>query len=218
MIEVRGLKKTYRTRTVLDVETLCVKQGETLALAGANGSGKTTLLRILAGDLKPTEGTVAAASPVLYLPQRSYAFRGTVLDNMLLGAKDKKEEALRLLEDADLASLQDKKAASLSGGELQRLSVCRLFVRPCRLLLLDEPTSACDAAGAKLLLELLERYRQKVGCTVILSTHSPATALQAANRLVILNNGKPEVDGDPKEILSSPKSDWAKQFIAGWRI
>ena len=218
MIEVRGLKKTYRTRTVLDVEMLRVKQGETLALAGANGSGKTTLLRILAGDLKPTEGTVAAASPVLYLPQRSYAFRGTVLDNMLLGAKDKKEEALRLLEDADLASLQDKKAASLSGGELQRLSVCRLFVRPCRLLLLDEPTSACDAAGAKLLLELLERYRQKVGCTVILSTHNPATALQAANRLVILNNGKPEVDGDPKEILSSPKSDWAKQFIAGWRI
>ena len=218
MIEVSGLKKTYRTRTVLDVESLRVEQGETLSLAGANGSGKTTLLRILAGDLKPTEGTVAAASPVLYLPQRSYAFRGTVLDNMLLGAKDKKEEALRLLEDADLASLQDKKAASLSGGELQRLSVCRLFVRPCRLLLLDEPTSACDAAGAKLLLELLERYRQKVGCTVILSTHNPATALQAANRLVILNNGKPEVDGDPKEILSSPKSDWAKQFIAGWRI
>ena len=218
MIEVCSLKKTYRARTVLDVEALRVEQGSTLALAGANGSGKTTLLRILAGNLKPTEGTVKTAAPVLYLPQRTYAFRGTVLDNMLLGAKGKKEEALQLLEELELAPLRDKKAASLSGGELQRLAFCRLLVRPCRLLLLDEPTSACDAAGAKLLLELLERYRQETGCTVILSTHTPVVALQAAERLLILNNGRPEADGDPKEILCAPDSDWAREFVAGWKI
>ena len=218
MIEVKGLKKTYRTRTVLDVETLRVEQGKTLALAGANGSGKTTLLRILAGSLKPTEGTVQTASPVLYLPQRCYAFRGTVLDNMLLGAKGKKEESLRLLQAAELGALRNKKAASLSGGELQRLSVCRLLLRPCKLLLLDEPTSACDAAGAKLLLDLLEQYRKENNCTVILSTHNPATAVQAAQRLLILNNGRPEADGDPKEVLSAPTSNWTKEFIAGWRI
>ena len=218
MIDVRSLKKTYRARTDLDVEALRVEQGGTLALAGANGSGKTTLLRILAGNLKPTEGTVKTAAPVLYLPQRTYAFRGTVLDNMLLGAKGKKEEALQLLEELELAPLRDKKAASLSGGELQRLAFCRLLVRPCRLLLLDEPTSACDAAGAKLLLELLERYRQETGCTVILSTHTPVVALQAAERLLILNNGRPEADGDPKEILCAPDSDWAREFVAGWKI
>ena len=218
MIDVRGLKMTYRARTVLDLGLLHVEQGSTLALAGANGSGKTTLLRILSGGLKPTEGTVKTASPALYLPQRTYAFRGTVLDNMLLGAKGKKEEALRLLEELELSHLRDKKAASLSGGELQRLTFCRLLVRPCKLLLLDEPTSACDAAGAKLLLELLERYRQQTGCTVILSTHTPAVAMQAAQRLLILNNGRPEADGAPKEILSSPGSDWAREFIAGWKI
>ncbi len=218
MIDVQGLKMTYRARTVLDLGFLHVEQGSTLALAGANGSGKTTLLRILSGGLKPTEGTVKTASPVLYLPQRTYAFRGTVLDNMLLGAKGKKEEALRLLEELELSHLRDKKAASLSGGELQRLAFCRLLVRPCKLLLLDEPTSACDAAGAKLLLELLERYRQQTGCTVILSTHTPAVAMQAAQRLLILNNGRPEADGAPKEILSSPGSDWAREFIAGWKI
>lgn len=218
MIDVHGLKKTYRTRTVLNVKALRVEQGETLALVGANGSGKTTLLRILSGNLKPTAGTVETASPALFLPQRTYAFRGTVLDNILLGARDKKEEALQLLEELELSHLRDKKAVSLSGGELQRLAFCRLLVRPCRLLLLDEPTSACDAAGAKLLLELLERYRAKTGCTVILSTHTPAVALQAAKRLVIMHNGAVEADGDPKEILSAPGSDWAKAFVAGWKI
>ena len=114
--------------------------------------------------------------------------------------------------------LKDKKAASLSGGELQRLAFCRLLIRPCSLLLLDEPTSACDAAGAKLLLALLARYRAETGCTVVLSTHAPAVATQAAKRLIILNNGKIEADGDPQTVLRAPESDWAKEFIAGWRI
>ncbi len=218
MIEVSGLKKVYRGRTVLSVESLRVEQGGTLALAGANGSGKTTLLRILAGSLQPTEGSVKTAGPVLYLPQRPYAFRGTVLDNVLLGAKEKKDAAIQALDALELTHLKDKKALSLSGGELQRLSFCRLLVRPCRLLLLDEPTSACDTAGTKLLLRALEAYRQKEGCTVILSTHAPFVALQAAERLVILNNGVPEADGKPQEILRAPGSDWAKEFIAGWRI
>lgn len=218
MFECNRLKKVYRERVVLEIESLSLAQGETLALAGANGSGKTTLLRILAGNLKPTAGEVRTASPILYLPQRSYAFRGTVLDNVLLGAKGQKEEALRLLEETALLPLKDKKASSLSGGELQRLAFCRLLVRPCKLLLLDEPTSACDAAGAKLLLAALERYRERHGCTVVLSTHTPVVATQAAKRLIILHNGKIEADGDPQTILQSPSSDWAKEFIAGWRI
>lgn len=218
MFECNRLKKVYRERVVLEIESLSLSQDETLALAGANGSGKTTLLRILAGNLKPTEGEVRTASPILYLPQRSYAFRGTVLDNVLLGANDQKEEALRLLEETELLPLKDKKASSLSGGELQRLAFCRLLVRPCKLLLLDEPTSACDAAGARLLLAALERYREKHGCTVVLSTHTPVVATQAAKRLIILHNGRIEADGDPQTILQSPSSDWAKEFIAGWRI
>ena len=218
MFECNRLKKVYRERVVLEIESLSLSQGETLALAGANGSGKTTLLSILAGNLKPTEGEVRTASPILYLPQRSYAFRGTVLDNVLLGANDQKEEALRLLEETELLPLKEKKASSLSGGELQRLAFCRLLVRPCKLLLLDEPTSACDAAGARLLLAALERYREKHGCTVVLSTHTPVVATQAAKRLIILHNGRVEADGDPQTILQSPSSDWAKEFIAGWRI
>jgi len=218
MIEIRDLKKQYRDRTVLDLPFLRVGQGETMALAGANGSGKTTLLRILAGRLSPSSGTVQAAKPVLYLPQQSYAFRGTVLDNMLLGARDKEEEAVRLLNELQLGPLQNKKAASLSGGELQRLAFCRLLLRPCSLLLLDEPTSACDATGTQLLLTQLDRYRAKTGCTVIISTHTPAVALQVADRLLILNAGRAEADGKPDAVLHNPETDWARAFIAGWKI
>ncbi len=218
MIEVYDLKKTYRDRTVLDLPALSLRQGETLALAGANGSGKTTLLRLLAGTLKPTAGTVKTAAPVLYLPQKSYAFRGTVLQNVLLGINGRKQQALDLLEQLELRSLAGKKASSLSGGELQRLSVCRLLIRPCRLLLLDEPTSACDPQSAALVLQALAAYREKTGCTLVLSTHTPRVALEAAERLMILRDGKPEADGAPKTLLQLPGSDWMRAFVAGWRI
>ncbi len=218
MIEVYDLKKTYRDRTVLDLPALSLRQGETLALAGANGSGKTTLLRLLAGTLKPTAGTVKTAAPVLYLPQKSYAFRGTVLQNVLLGINGQKRQALDLLEKLELQGLAEKKASSLSGGELQRLSLCRLLIRPCNLLLLDEPTSSCDPQSAALVLQTLKDYRKEIGCTLVLSTHTPLVALQAAERLLILRDGKSEADGAPQELLQSPGSDWMRAFVAGWRI
>ena len=218
MIEVHALTKTYRGRTVLDLSALSLRQGETLALAGANGSGKTTFLRLLAGTLKPTTGTVETAKPVLYLPQKSYAFRGTVLQNVLLGTQNKKQQALELLEKMELGSLADKKAVSLSGGELQRLAFCRLLIRPCSLLLLDEPTSSCDPQSAALLLRALKDYREETGCTLVLSTHTPLVALEAAERLLILRDGKAEADGAPQTLLQSPGSDWLRAFVAGWRI
>ena len=217
MISVKNIKKTYRERTVLDIESLTVNGGEILAVAGANGSGKTTLLKILAGQLKADSGELDVPENILYMPQQSYAFRGNLLDNITLGGADK-ERAEKLLEQLELSPLKDKKATSLSGGELQRLSLCRILVRDARLLLLDEPTSACDAKGAELVVEAIKDYQKKTGCTVIMSTHAPALAFHAADRLIILNNGKVEADGEPKEVLTAPKTDWAKSFVAGWKI
>lgn len=217
MISIKNLKKSYGDRTVLDIPELTVNDGETVAFAGANGSGKTTLLRILAGLLKATDGETDTPKEVLYLPQQSYAFRGDLLKNITLGGADK-NEAERLLETLELSHLRNKKANSLSGGELQRLALCRLLVRECKLLLLDEPTSACDAKGAELVISAIKEYQTQHGCTVLMSTHSPVLAANAADRLIILNGGKMETDGAPKEVLSHPETDWAKSFIAGWKI
>ena len=128
MVEIRGLKKCYGARTVLDLPQLTVAQGETVALAGANGSGKTTLLRILAGLVRATAGTFEAPKNRLYLPQQAYAFHGDLRKNILLGRGDP-AAADRLLSQLALSHLAGKKAQSLSGGELQRLALCRVLAR-----------------------------------------------------------------------------------------
>ena len=211
MVEIRQLVKKYRERTVLDLPELTFEDGETAALAGANGSGKTTLLRILAGVLSADGGEIRAPSQILYCPQNAYAFRGDLVENILLGVKEPPARALQLLEQMELAALAKKKASSLSGGELQRLALCRALIRPCRLLLLDEPTSACDAKGTALAAQAIRDYQKEQGCTVIFSTHAPAFAL-TASRLLVLEDGRLADDGTPETVLNEPKNDWAKSF------
>ena len=216
MIEIRDLKKTYGERTVLDVPFLKIEDGMTVAFAGANGSGKTTLLRILAGIIKASEGKVEKPGNVLYMPQQAYAFKGDLIKNVTISGagKDRAQELLRSLE---LSHLAGKQASSLSGGELQRLSLCRVLSKECDLLLLDEPTSACDAKGAVLVAEAIGAYKKKTGCTVLFSTHSPSLALSSADRLIVFNNGVIEADGPPAGILRDPGTEWTKSFIAGWK-
>lgn len=217
MIKIENLKKCYGERIVLDIDLLEIKSGETVAFAGANGSGKTTLLRILAGTLKSDEGKISSPDNILYLPQQCYAFRGDLIKNITLGGIEK-EKAKKLLETVELSHLAEKKASSLSGGELQRLSLCRLLGKECELLLLDEPTSACDAKGAELIIKAIKDYQKKYNCTVLMTTHSPVLATKCADRLIILNGGKIEADGVPETVLKSPETEWAKSFIAGWKI
>ncbi|MBQ7541251.1 MAG: ATP-binding cassette domain-containing protein [Clostridia bacterium] len=194
MIELRNVKKIYKDRTVLDVPALCIQDGGSVALAGANGSGKTTLLRILARVLRADSGTITAPDDVLYLPQRPYAFRGSVLDNVLIGAKDRREQALALIGNMELSALADKQAQSLSGGEMQKMALCRLLIRPCALLLLDEPTAALDTEGTELVCRALAQYKARTDCTVVFSTHTPQLTEKAADRLIQLRDGRIETD------------------------
>lgn len=206
MIELRNVTKIYKDRTVLDVPELCIRDGESVALAGANGSGKTTLLRILARVLRADGGTLTAPTDALYLPQHPYAFRGSVLDNVLIGAKGQKEQASALIGKLGLSSLADKQAQSLSGGELQKLALCRLLIRPCALLLLDEPTAALDADGTELVREALAQYKARTNCTVVFSTHAPQLAAKAADRLILLRDGRIVADGGAREVLNEPET------------
>ncbi len=207
MIELRNVTKTYKSRTVLDIPELCIRDGESVALAGANGSGKTTLLRILARVIRADSGTISAPNDVLYLPQRPYAFRGSVLDNVLIGAKEMREKATELLKQLELSALADKQAQSLSGGELQKLALCRVLIRPCALLLLDEPTAALDTRGTTLVCDALARYKTQTNCTLVFSTHAPLFAAQAAGRLILLRDGRIDADGSVQEVLSAPETE-----------
>ena len=125
---------------------------------------------------------------------------------------------MNAMRSTGVEALQDRQLSALSGGELQRLALCRVLAKECKILLLDEPTSACDAKGAELVMKAIKEYKNKYACTVLMSTHSPVLATKGADRLVILNSGKIEADGIPKAVLSEPETEWAKSFIAGWKI
>ncbi len=222
MIKALNLKKTYGEKTVLELDELCVSDGEALVIVGPNGSGKSTLLKILAGVIEPTQGSVEGVEGLRYVPQQSYAFKRTVLENCMLSAegsrKEKQRKSLEILERLGLSELADKKATGLSGGEKQRLAIARALVEPCRLLLLDEPTASADVEAAELIEDTLAQYKKATSCTIIMTTHSPKAAMGIADRVLIMNKGRRAELGTPEQVLRAPESAWAKSFIAGWSL
>lgn len=217
MIALKNIVKCFGGEPVLKLPYCGFEEGGCHALMGANGSGKTTLLRILAGTLQQDEGTLAGLpAAVGYLPQKPYPFAFSVLKNMMLtGATE--TEALAALERVGLSSLAEKRGDKLSGGETQRLCMARLFVRNCQLLLLDEPTSAADIAGAELVEHALTDYQKDTGCTIIFATHSPAQALRLGSEVAVLHGGALIEQGSVAEVLKNQKTQQLADFLTHWR-
>lgn len=216
---IKSLKKLYGDRTVLDTESFSINEGETVVLIGPNGSGKSTLLKILASVIGPTEGEFNFGGKVLYMPQNSVAFNMSVMKNLIYSME--KADAKRceqVLEQLKLSHLKHKNAKGLSGGERQRLAFGRIMVNECSLLLLDEPTSAVDVEGAAIIEKALCEYKERTGCTVIMSTHSPSQAKRVADRIIMLNRGRIEEMGEAQKILTNPASEWGRKFIDSWKI
>ncbi len=222
MIEITNLLKKYGDRTVLEIDSLTVADGETAAIIGPNGSGKSTLLKILGGIIKQSGGVISKPESILYLPQQSTPFDKTVIKNILFGAKGDREAAREkadaLISELRLTGLRDKKAGTLSGGELQKTALCRLLINNCELLLLDEPTAAADIEGAELIRKAIIKYKEKTGCTLIMTTHSPAEAKAMADRIIMLHDGRIIEDGSPEKLLESPSTEWGKKFISQWKL
>lgn len=219
MIEIKNLTKKYGERTVLNIESLTIKKGETLVIAGPNGSGKSTLLKILSGIAEKTSGEFSVNGTLYYLPQESIPFRKTVRKNLLFSAKDKigKEKAAEdIISLLSLTDLADKNASRLSGGECQRLALGRVLINKGDFLFLDEPSSAADIEGTEIIENAIREYKKKTGCGIVMTTHSPGQARRLADRIVILHKGEIAEEGTPEELLSSPKSLWSKKFIDFW--
>ena len=227
-LSVSGLTKTYGNRRALDIGGLSLPQGSLAALIGPNGSGKSTLLKLLAGLLKPDAGPICLSEPlsgedIAYMPQKSYAFRFSVLKNVLMALEgvekaEAKRRALKALEQVGLAELSRQRGDTLSGGEAQRMAFARMIVRPRKLLLLDEPTSAADIVGADLLEAALKDFAADYGCTVLFSTHSPAQALRLADHALALNEGVLAEQGPAAQLLNAPQNPDVALFLQHWRL
>lgn len=220
MIKVTKAVKKYGDRTVLDVSSLTFTKGETTVIVGPNGSGKSTLLKIIAGIIKADEDDISKDGRILYLPQQSIAFSKTVKKNILmcLDTNDKEEKCDSILTQMNLIHLKDKNAKTLSGGECQRLALSRILAKEADFIILDEPTSAADVEGTEIMEKAICDYKEKYGCGVIMTTHSPHQAKIMGDRIIMLCDGKLAEDGKAADILESPKNEWSKKFISQWKI
>lgn len=225
----------------LDVE-LVVEEGETVALLGPNGSGKSTILSILAGLVRPDEGTAELDGTTLFrlngdssLWRPSYD-RGIGLlaqdallfphlsarDNVAFGPRSlgrgraaANREALRWLGEVDATELADRKPGQLSGGQAQRVALARALATEPGLLLLDEPMAALDVTTVPQMRALLRRVLE--GRSSILVTHDVLDALLLADRVVVLTDGRIMEAGPTREVLSRPRSLFGAQ-VAGLNL
>lgn len=221
MLEINNLRKAYGERTVLDIDSLKINRGETVVIVGPNGSGKSTLLKILSGVISQSEGSFSLNGELYYLPQQSIPFRKSVRKNILFSSRDNADKELRcdeLLKELNLTHLADKNAKGLSGGECQRLALGRILINRCDLLLLDEPSSAADIEGTEIIENAIKRYREETGCAILMTTHSPNQALNLADRIIMLREGRIAEEGSPRELLTAPQTDWGRKFIGMWKI
>ena len=235
-VTIEAVVRKFGTTAALHGISLDIQPGELVALLGPSGSGKTTLLRILAGLDTPTSGRVLFDGDdalKLTVQQRnvglvfqSYAlFRHlTVLDNIGFGLRVRprsrrpsrneiKRRALELLDLVQLTGLEKRFPAQLSGGQRQRVAFARALAIEPRVLLLDEPFGALDAKVRRELRRWLLEIHNKTGHTTVFVTHDQEEALELADRVVVMSEGKIEQIGTPDEIYDEPNSPFVFSFI-----
>jgi putative ABC transport system ATP-binding protein len=216
VLEARHITKTYsvdhRDITVLDDVCLCVEAGAFVVISGSSGSGKTTLLTLLSGLDRPTSGQVLIndrditnASEEELAPLRNqhigFVFQSfhlvpsmTALENIMFPAElrgdpQAQERAGRLLRRVGMADRADNLPSQLSGGEKQRIALCRALINRPQLLFADEPTGNLDTENGRVVLAQLIELKNEHGATLILVTHNPLIA-RVADRVVALQDGR----------------------------
>ncbi len=235
-IQVDHVTKRFGSFTVLNDVSLHAQAGELIALLGPSGCGKTTLLRILAGLERPDQGRILLHGVevtdqritdrrVGFVFQHYALFRHmTVTQNVAFGlsvlpqaqrpSPDKIQKKVdELLSLVQMRAMADRYPNQLSGGQRQRVALARALAVEPKLLLLDEPFGALDAKVRKELRRWLRRLHDELHITSILVTHDQEEALEAADRIVVLNQGHIEQIGTPDEVYENPATPFVYQFL-----
>src|SRR5919198_789332 len=235
-IEVRGLRKTFGDFVALDNVSLEVPGGELVALLGPSGSGKTTLLRISAG-LEPADrgamrfhGEDATTQPVRerqvgFVFQHYALFRHmSVFENVAFGLRVRpravrppeteiRDTVMGLLKLVQLDVLAKRRPSELSGGQRQRVALARALAVKPKVLLLDEPFGALDAKVRKELRRWLRRLHDEIHITSVFVTHDQDEALEVADRVVVMHQGRIEQVGTPEEVYERPATPFVYGFL-----
>jgi sulfate transport system ATP-binding protein len=235
-IEIRALQKSYGDFHALRGVDLRIASGELIALLGPSGSGKTTLLRAIAGLESADRGQILfggrdASSLSVQARRAGFVFQHyalfrhmSVLENVAFGLRCKprrerparreiERRALELLERVQLGELRDRLPEQLSGGQRQRVALARAMAIDPTVLLLDEPFGALDAKVRVELRRWLRQIHDDTGYTTVFVTHDQEEALELADRVVVLNEGRIEQIGAPGDIYADPRTPFVFDFL-----
>jgi sulfate transport system ATP-binding protein len=235
-IEVRNVSKRFGTFAALKEVSLEVQTGELLALLGPSGSGKTTLLRAIAGLETVDAGQVLFCGEdatsqhvrerrVGFVFQHYALFRHlSIFDNVAFGLQIRprsnraskseiRDKVMELLKLVQLDWVADRYPHQLSGGQRQRVALARALAVEPRVLLLDEPFGALDAKVRKELRRWLRRLHDDMHITSVFVTHDQEEALEVADRVVVMNEGRIEQVGTPDEVYEHPATPFVYRFL-----
>jgi ABC-type Fe3+/spermidine/putrescine transport system ATPase subunit len=237
-VKVTSLRKSFGSYVAIDDVSLDVAKASTLALLGPSGCGKTTMLRCIAGLEMPDAGSIEIAGRVVFdssrginlMPEerglgivfQSYAVwpHMTVAENVAFPLKvrgiakaEQRKRAQRILEVVGLGAWHDRSATALSGGQQQRVALARALIHEPSLVLFDEALSNLDAQLREQMRMELKILQDRLGFTAIYVTHDQQEAFGLAENLVLMNRGRVEATGHPREIFRLPPSAFAARFL-----
>jgi len=235
MLELRVASRlgTFELEAELDVA-----DGEVMVLVGESGSGKSTLLRCLSGLLRPDRGRISMDGATWFDSERSAWLSAneravgvvtqdvalfphlSAAENVAFGlraqripAPEREQRTAAALERLGIASLAARKPHQLSGGQQQRVAIARAVVLEPRLLLLDEPLSALDAASRRAIRGELRKLLDELSCATVYVTHSPAEALSFGECITVLEAGRVSQVGTREDLMRSPRSPYVAEFL-----
>jgi sulfate transport system ATP-binding protein len=236
-IVVRDLCKSFGAARVVDRVSFTIESGELVALLGPSGGGKSTVLRMIAGLEVPDSGEVllnGAVSTHARVQDRAVGFvfqhyalfrHMTVRQNVGFGLSVRKRPKAEiaatvgeLLELVQLAALGDRYPDELSGGQRQRVALARALAPRPSLLLLDEPFGALDAKVRAELREWIRKLHHERGITSVFVTHDQEEAMDLADRVIVLHQGKVEQIGTPEEIYDHPATEFVASFVGASNV
>jgi sulfate transport system ATP-binding protein len=231
-ILVQNATRRFGDFTALDDVSVEIPSGSLTALLGPSGSGKSTLLRVIAGLEQPDAGTVeidgrnATGVPpqrrgVGFVFQHYAAFKHmTVRENVAFGLKvarrpkpEIRSRVDELLDLVQLPGLADRYPSQLSGGQRQRMALARALAVQPSVLLLDEPFGALDARVRKELRAWLRHLHDEVHVTTVFVTHDQEEAMEVADRIVVMNHGRVEQVGGPRDLYEHPSNAFVMSFV-----
>jgi sulfate transport system ATP-binding protein len=231
-IEIKDINKKFGDFVALEDVSLDIPTGQLTALLGPSGGGKSTLLRIIAGLESADTGTVHIEGvEATHLPpqkrnvgfvfQHYAAFKHmSVAKNVAFGLeirkRSKQETARRveeLLELVHLSQFSHRLPSQLSGGQRQRMALARALAVEPTVLLLDEPFGALDAKVRKELRDWLRRLHDEVHVTTVFVTHDQEEALEVADEIVVINDGRIEQIGSPDQLYDEPANNFVMSFL-----